>query len=119
MNAEPTKNPSKCAVQSGKAKSKKAKLVARITRLVRQEGLDYQGWRYEAHRVRRACDLKPAAKGRKLTRILTTQEFRRFYELVDQADNIQHALMPRLLFYTGVRVSELCRMEVADVDLEA
>jgi len=27
--------------------------------------------------------------------------------------------MLRLVFYSGVRVSELCRMDVADVDLEA
>ena len=31
--------------QNGKAKSSKAKLVARIARLVRQEGLDYEDWR--------------------------------------------------------------------------
>lgn len=31
---------------------------------------------------------------------------------------MQHALMLRLLFYTGVRVSELCAIQVADVDLE-
>ena len=38
---------------------------------------------------------------------------------MDQADDVQHALMLRLLFYTGVRVSELCNILVADVDLEA
>ncbi|MFM8496407.1 MAG: tyrosine-type recombinase/integrase, partial [Planctomycetia bacterium] len=38
---------------------------------------------------------------------------------VDRADDVQHSLMLRLLFYTGVRVSELCRMEVGAVDLEA
>ena len=119
MNAEPTKNPSNCALQNAKAKSKKAKLVAQITRLVRHAGLDYDGWRYVAHRVRRACDLRPAAKGRRLPRILTAENFRRFYEVVDQANEVQHSLMLRLLFYTGVRVSELCRMEIADVDLEA
>ena len=31
---------------------------------------------------------------------------------------MQHALMLRLLFFTAVRVSELCGIEVADVDLE-
>jgi integrase/recombinase XerD len=85
---------------------------------VRQEGLDYEGWRYVAKRVRRVCDLRPEKKGRRLPRILTSEEFRRFYAVVDRAEDVQHALMLRLLFYTGVRVSELCNMLVADVDLE-
>ena len=38
--------------------------------------------------------------------------------MVDQADDVQHALMLRLFFYTGVRVSELCAIEVSHVDLE-
>jgi integrase/recombinase XerD len=105
--------------QDASAKSPKTRLVARIARLVRQEGLDYDGWRYVAKRVRRLCDLRPENKGRRLPRVLTIEEFRRFFAVVDRADDVQHALMLRLLFYTGVRVSELCNMLVADVDLEA
>ena len=44
--------------------------------------------------------------------------FRRFYEVVDRADDVQHALMLRLLFFTAVRVAELCGIQIADVDLE-
>jgi integrase len=105
--------------QNASAKSRKARLVARIARLVRQAGLDYDAWRYVAKRVRRACDLRPEKKGRRLPRILTSEEFRRFYQVVDRAEDVQHALMLRLLFYTGVRVSELCNMLVSNVDLEA
>ena len=68
--------------------------------------------------MRRKCDLHPAAKPKKLPRVLTADQFRAFYRAVDQADDIQHALMLRLLFFTAVRVSELCGIEVADVDLE-
>ena len=50
--------------------------------------------------------------------MLSSDDFRRFYEIVDRADDVQHSLMLRLLFYTGVRVSELCGIEVAQVDLE-
>ena len=67
-----------------------------------------------------AAELRPspAEAGKKLPRILTADDFRRFYQVVDQADDVQHSLLLRLLFFTGVRVSELCRIEVADVDLE-
>src|SRR5262245_3806604 len=97
----------------------KAKLIKRIARLVRQDGLDYAGWRYVAKKVRQLCKLRPAKAGRKLPRVLTEAEFKRFYVAVDKVGNPQHALMLRLLFYTGVRVSELVNMQVADVDLEA
>jgi integrase/recombinase XerD len=96
-------NPHNCVSQNGKAKSS---IVAQVARIVRKAGLDYAGWRYVAKRVRKACDLRPEKKGRRLPRILTTEEFRRFYKVVDRAEDVQHALMLRLLFYTGVRVSE-------------
>jgi len=111
--------PSNFGPQNGKAKSAKAKIIARIVRLVRQTGLDYQGWRYVAKKVRQVCDLRPAKKGRRLPKVLNSDEFRRFYAVVDRAEDVQHALMLRLLFLTAVRVSELCRIEVGDVDLEA
>jgi integrase/recombinase XerD len=105
--------------QNGKAKSPKARLIARITRLVRQAGLTYDQWRYVAKHVRRRCDLQVGKKPKRLPRVLTADEFRRFYKLVDQADDVQHALILRLMFFTGVRVSELCNIQVADVDVEA
>lgn len=110
------KKPSNGASQKGLAKSK---LVDQIARIVRKAGLDYDGWRYVTKRVRQECELKPAKKGRKLPNVLTAAEFKRFYVIVDQADDAQHSLMLRLLFYTGIRVSELCNIEVKDVDLAA
>ncbi len=109
-------NPHLCASQNGKPKSK---LVSQIARIVRKAGLDYDGWRYVTKRVRQVCELRPATKGRKLPKVLSADDFRRFYETVDRADDVQHALMLRLMFFTAVRVSELCKMQVADVDLEA
>ena len=118
MVVETPENPSSCGSQTGKAKSPKSRFVARIARLVRQAGLTYDEWKYVARRVRQKCDLHPAAKPKKLPRILTAEQFRAFYKVVDAAEDVQHALMLRLLFYTAVRVSELCAIEIADVDLE-
>jgi integrase/recombinase XerD len=106
------------ATQNGNAKLDKAKIVNQIARIVRKHGLDYGDWRYVSRRVREECDLKPAKKGRRLPKVLNADEFRRFYQLVDRAEDVQHSLMLRLLFYTGVRVSELCNIQVADVDIE-
>jgi integrase/recombinase XerD len=119
MNTETPENPSDCVTQNRKVKSEKARMVGRISRLVREAGLDYEAWRYICRRVRVKCDLKPPKKPKKLPRVLTADEFRRFYQVVDRAEDVQHALMLRLLFYTGVRVSELCSITVGDVDLEA
>ena len=105
--------------QSESAKSIKATIISQIVRLVRKAGLDYEGWRYVTKRVRKRVSFDPAKKGRKLPRILNADDFRKFYAEVDKADDAQHSLMLRLLFFTGVRVSELCNMLVADVDLES
>ena len=118
MVTQATENPPSCGSQKAKAKSRKGQIVARIARFVRKEGLTYEDWRYVSRRVRQKCDLRPAAKPKRLPRVLTADQFRAFYKAVDAAEDVQHALMLRLLFYTGVRVSELCGIEVAEVDLE-
>lgn len=108
-------NTASFASQNGKAKSA---IVAQVARIVRKAGLDYAAWRYIAKQVRKECDLRPAKKGRRLPRILNADDFRRFYEVVDRADDVQHSLMLRLLFQTAVRVSELCGIQIGDIDME-
>ena len=78
-----TENPSHCVSQK---RSAKLKMVARIARLVRAEGLGYEDWRYVSRRVRQKCDLHPDKKPMKLPRVLYGDEFRRFYQIVDRAD---------------------------------
>jgi len=111
-----TENDATFATQNENAKSQ---IVAQIAKIVRRNGLSYEDWRYVAKQVRKECELRPAKKGRRLPRILNADDFRHFYEAVDKAKDVQHALMLRLLFFTAVRVSELCSIAVADVDVEA
>lgn len=110
-----TGNDATFATQNEKAKSE---IVSQVARIVRRAGLDYEGWRYVAKQVRKECQLRPAKKGRRLPHILNADDFRRFYEMVDRAKVVQHALMLRLLFQTAVRVSELCGIQIGDIDLE-
>ncbi len=55
MTTLASKNPLDCGTQNGNAKSQKARLVARIARLVRQAGLGYDDWR--VHRPASAASL--------------------------------------------------------------
>lgn len=110
-----TENATSFATQNEKAKSE---IVSQVARIVRRAGLDYEGWRYIAKQVRKECALRPAKKGRRLPRILNADAFRSFYKAVDRADDVQHALMLRLLFQTAVRVSELCGIQIGDIDIE-
>ena len=82
--------PAKCAAQNGIAKSD---VVSQIARIVRKNGLSYEDWRYITKRVRQECDLRPAKKGKRLPNVLAADDFRSFYKVVDQADDVQHSLM--------------------------
>ena len=75
-----TENDPSCVSQNGKAK---LQIISEIARIVRKHGLNYEDWRYIAKRVRQKCELQPAKRGRKLPRILTADDFRRFYQFVD------------------------------------
>jgi integrase/recombinase XerD len=96
-----------------------AKLVRDLSNLVRRARLDYESFRRVCAEVRKELELRRPPRSRKLPKILTEASLRRFYETIDRAGNLQHQIMLRLLFYTAVRVSELTRIRVEDVDLDA
>jgi len=94
-----------------------AKLLRAVTTLVRRARLDYEDFRRLCVQVRRNLDLCRQPRSRKLPHLVTEADLKRFYDMIDQAGNLQHQIMLRLLFYTAVRVSELTSIKVEDVDL--
>ena len=113
---EDSENTPDCKTQNVKAKSE---IGARISRIVRRAGVEYDGWQHVTKRARNESDLKPARHGRQLPKVLTGDDFRRFFEILDRSEYVEHSLMIRLQFFTGMRVSELCKTQISDVDLEA
>jgi site-specific recombinase XerD len=93
--------------------------VRAIVALVRRARLDYDGFRRVCAQVRRALEIRRPQRSRRLPHILSDADLKKFYESIDQAGNLQHQIMLRLLFYTAVRVSELTSIRVEDVDLDA
>jgi integrase/recombinase XerD len=49
----------------------------------------------------------------------TEEEIKQYYEVVWKTKNIQHMIMIKTLLYTGVRVSELIKIKISDVDFGA
>jgi integrase/recombinase XerD len=63
--------------------------------------------------VRKSCDLQPDKSTKKVYDLPTTQELQNFYEGMS---NVQHRLIFKTLESTGLRVSELCNLEIRRVD---
>jgi integrase/recombinase XerD len=92
--------------------------IRKITKIVKKEGWDYEDLKYAYRRIREALDLKPTKKPKKLPRILSEEDFKKFYREIERADNVQHELMLKLLFFTGVRNNELVNIKMGDVYLD-
>lgn len=98
---------------------KYAKLARAISLLVRQERLDYAGLRATWSMVRRAVELGPKKRARHLPQVVSEAQLKKFFEVIVEENNLQHEIMFKLLFYTAVRVAELCSIRMEHVDLDA
>jgi len=88
-----------------------------IVALIRRHRLNYDTLRVATFQARRHLDLKPPSRGRHLPQLLTDDHLKRYFTAIERGGNLQHQIMLRLLFYTAVRVAELCHIRVADVSL--
>jgi site-specific recombinase XerD len=102
------------------APSEKAKshVVGQIVRLARKERLDYAEFVYVCQQARRKLGLRKPKKERKLPQLLPEADLKRFFHVLQECGDLQHEIMLKLLFYTAVRVSELVRIRVEDVDIQ-
>ena len=96
----------------------KSQVVAQIVRIARKERLDYSDFIYVCQQGRRKLGLWKPKKERKLPELLAEADLRRFFRVIQERDDLQHEIILKLLFYTAVRVSELVRIRVEDVDAQ-
>lgn len=90
-----------------------------IIATVRRHRLTYDALRTATSQARKHLAMKPPKGGRHLPRLLTEAQLRAFYEAIDKADDLKHQILLRVLFYTAIRVAELCMIKIADVDVTA
>jgi integrase/recombinase XerD len=68
--------------------------------------------------LRKELEVPVTTAPKKLPLIPTEEEIKKYYEAVWQAKNIQHMIMIKTLLYTGIRVGELIKVKITDIDFE-
>lgn len=96
----------------------KSQVVAEIVRIGRKAHLDYDDFLYVCQQARKKLGLRKPQRERKLPQLLPEADLQRFFQVLQTCGSLQHEIMLKLLFFTAVRVSELVRIKVEEIDFE-
>jgi integrase/recombinase XerD len=96
-----------------------AKRKAReLARYLRGERPDYAYLKSVFRALRQELDITIPRAPKRLPYVPSEEEIRRYYEIVWQARRVGDVVLIKTLLYTGVRVSELVRIRLEDVDFD-
>ena len=85
---------------------------------LRQEHPDYNYLRELFRHLRRELEIKVVRKAKKLPYVPTEEEIKKYYEMAWQSRNMNHVVLIKTLLYTGVRVSELVKIKLNEIDMD-
>lgn len=103
---------------SKESRTPPSKMAKQLIKYLRPQRPDYNYLRDLFRHLRRELDVPVTTNPKRLPVIPTEEEIKKYYEAVWQAKNIEHMVMIKTLLYTGIRVSELIRVKISDVDFE-
>jgi integrase/recombinase XerD len=85
---------------------------------LRQEYPDYNYLRELFRHLRRELEIEIIPKPKKLPYVPTEGEIKKYYEIAWQSRNMNHVVIIKTLLYTGVRVSELVKIKLSEIDMD-
>ena len=88
-----------------------------ITKLLRSERPDYFYLKEIFRHLRAELDIKVQTQPKKLPYVPSEEEIKKYYESVWNTQNIKHMVLIKTMIYTGVRVGELIKIKIKDIDL--
>ena len=95
-----------------------SKMAKQLTKYLRPERPDYNYLRDLFRHLRKELEIPVTTAPKKLPLVPTEEIIKKYYEAVWKAKNIQHMIMIKTLLYTGIRVSELIRVKIKDIDFD-
>ncbi|MGE3684703.1 MAG: tyrosine-type recombinase/integrase [Bdellovibrionales bacterium] len=101
--------------KTAKANSPIASIIKSLSREVRRHRLTYDQLRFIFKSVRQRCEVEPPNRGQTLYELPTSDEMQRFYAAIEDP---VHRLIFEFLDGSGLRVSELCNLEVSRIDFK-
>lgn len=94
-------------------------MAKKLVRVLRPQHPDYHYLKKVFQHTRELLAVGPAPRVKRLPELLTDTELVAFYEAIWHARQLTHAVMLKLLLFTGLRNAELVHLRLTDVDLEA
>lgn len=88
-----------------------------IAKLLRSQSPDYFYLKELFRQLRKILNVKVQTKSKKLPYVPSDKEIKKYYETVWAAQNIKHMIIIKTMLYTGVRVGELVKIKIDDVEL--
>ena len=89
-----------------------------IAKLLVKDNPDYNYLREIFRHLRSELEITTDKKPNTLPYVPTEEEIKKYYKVVWQSRNMQNVIITKTLLYTGVRVSELVRILICDVDFD-
>jgi len=93
-------------------------MAKKLARILKKERPDHVYLKKVFAHIRDILELRgKVAVQKKMPNILTEKELKNFYNVVWNASNRTHVVMIKVLFFTGVRNSELANITLQDVNI--
>lgn len=85
---------------------------------LKQEYPDYNYLRELFRHLRKELEVEVVRKAKKLPYVPTEEEIKKYYEVAWKSRNMNHVVLIKALLYTGVRVSELVKIKLNEIDMD-